>query len=94
VGTPGRILDLERQTLLTIDKIKYFVIDECDRVLSSIQMRNDIQEIFIKTPREKQVMMFSVTMPDEIKKVCRKFMQDQIEIMVEDNSKLVLHGLD
>jgi len=94
VGTPGRILDLGRQNFLKFDKIKYFVIDECDRVLSSIQMRNDIQEIFIKTPREKQVMMFSGTMPDEIKKVCRKFMQDQIEIMVEDNSKLVLHGLD
>jgi len=39
-------------------------------------------------------MMFSGTMPDDIKKVCRKFMQDQIEVVVEDNSKLVLHGLD
>jgi superfamily II DNA/RNA helicase len=39
-------------------------------------------------------MMFSGTMPDDIKKVCRKFMQEQIEVVVEDNSKLVLHGLD
>lgn len=39
-------------------------------------------------------MMFSGTMNEDNKKVCRKFMQDQIEVVVEDNSKLVLHGLD
>jgi len=57
-------------------------------------MRSDVQAIFTRTPHEKQVMMFSGTMPEHIKTVCRKFMQDQFEIIVEDNSKLVLHGLD
>merc|ERR1719183_2211827 len=39
-------------------------------------------------------MMFSGTMPEEAKAICRKFMNDQIEVIVEDNSNLVLHGLD
>lgn len=57
-------------------------------------MRSDVQNIFYELPRKKQVMMFSGTMSDESKKTCRKFLQDQIEIFVEDNSKLVLHGLE
>lgn len=39
-------------------------------------MRADIQDIFIKTPHQKQVMMFSATMPEEIKNDCKKFLQD------------------
>lgn len=57
-------------------------------------MRSDVQNIFYDLPRKKQVMMFSGTMSDDSKKTCRKFLQDQIEIFVEDNSKLVLHGLE
>jgi ATP-dependent RNA helicase UAP56/SUB2 len=39
-------------------------------------MRNDIQQIFVKTPHNKQVMMFSATMPEELKKDCKKFLQN------------------
>jgi len=94
VGTPGRILDLVRQGILKLEKVKHFVVDECDNVMNNIKMRTDLQEIFTRTPHEKQVMMFSGTMSDEVKKICRKFMQSQIEVIVEDNAKLVLHGLE
>jgi len=47
---------------------KFFVVDECDKVLGNPKMRADIQDIFIKTPHHKQVMMFSATMPEEMKK--------------------------
>jgi len=56
-------------------------------------MRTDIQNIFLGTPHEKQVMMFSGTMKEDDKVLCKKFMQDPIEVTVEDNSKLVLNGL-
>jgi ATP-dependent RNA helicase UAP56/SUB2 len=49
-------------------KCKFFVVDECDKVLGNAKMRADIQDIFVKTPHHKQVMMFSATMPEEIKK--------------------------
>ena len=50
--------------------------DERRRGLRAIDMRRDVQEIFKKTPREKQVMFFSATLSPEIRIVCKKFMQD------------------
>ena len=54
---------------------KFFVIDECDKVLGNPKMRADIQDIFVKTPHSKQVMMFSATMPEEMKKGRRFYTQ-------------------
>jgi len=93
VGTPGRILALAREKALKLDKVKHFVMDECDRILENLDMRRDIQEIFRLTPHEKQVMMFSATLSKEIRPVCKKFCQDPMEIYVDDDTKLTLHGL-
>ncbi|KAF7261046.1 hypothetical protein EG68_01682 [Paragonimus skrjabini miyazakii] len=76
VGTPGRILDLIRNNALKLQHIKHFIIDECDKMLDTLEMRRDIQDIFRMTPHQKQVMMFSATMSKEIRPVCRNFMQD------------------
>ena len=56
-------------------------------------MRRDVQEIFRHTPTQKQVMMFSATLSEEIRPVCKKFMQNPLEIYVDDQTKLTLHGL-
>lgn len=56
-------------------------------------MRRDVQEIFRATPLQKQVMMFSATLSQEIKPICLKFMQNPLEIYVDDEAKLTLHGL-
>jgi len=93
VGTPGRVLALARENALNLKKIKYFILDECDKMLESLDMRKDVQEIFKMTPHEKQVMMFSATLSKEIRPVCKKFMQDPMEIYVDDEAKLTLHGL-
>jgi len=77
VGTPGRILDLAtKRKVLDLSKVKHFVLDECDRMLSELDMRKDVQTIFRSTPHEKQVMMYSATLDKEIRPVCRKFCQD------------------
>uniref|UniRef100_A0A4W5MIZ2 RNA helicase n=1 Tax=Hucho hucho TaxID=62062 RepID=A0A4W5MIZ2_9TELE len=93
VGTPGRILALIRNKTLNLRHIKHFILDECDKMLEQLDMRRDVQEIFRLTPHEKQVMMFSATLSKEIRPVCRKFMQDPMEIFVDDETKLTLHGL-
>merc|ERR1712141_815141 len=93
VGTPGRILALGRNKTLKLTNIKHFVLDECDRMLEELDMRKDVQEIFRLTPHEKQVMMFSATLSKEVRPVCKKFMQDPMEVYVDDDSKLTLHGL-
>ncbi|KAL7056941.1 hypothetical protein AAHC03_019085 [Spirometra sp. Aus1] len=93
VGTPGRILDLVRNKALKLNNVKHFIIDECDKMLDTLDMRRDVQEIFRMTPHQKQVMMFSATMSKEIRPVCRSFMQDPLEIFIDTESKLTLHGL-
>ncbi|MBA0647304.1 hypothetical protein Goklo_015200 [Gossypium klotzschianum] len=76
VGTPGRILALTRDKDLSLKNVRHFILDECDKMLESLDMRRDVQEIFKMTPHDKQVMMFSATLSKEIRPVCKKFMQD------------------
>jgi len=93
VGTPGRLLALIRQKSISLKNIKHFILDECDKMLEQLDMRRDVQDIFRLTPHEKQVMMFSATLSKEIRPVCKKFMQDPMEVYVDDEAKLTLHGL-
>lgn len=93
VGTPGRLNALVRDKFLRLSNIKTFVIDEADKVLDQPDMRRDVQEIFRSTPHQKQVMMFSATLSQEIRPICKKFMQNPLEIFVDDETKLTLHGL-
>jgi len=93
IGTPGRVLQLAEEKALNLKNIKYFILDECDKMLESLEMRNDIQKIFRLTPHDKQVMMFSATLADTIRPICKKFMHNPLEIYINDGSKLTLHGL-
>jgi len=99
VGTPGRIKELAcLKKVMDLSKIKIFVLDECDSMLAPgrmgrLDMRQDVQSIFMVTNHEKQVMMFSATLASDIRPVCRKFCQEPREMYVDDNSKLTLHSL-
>ncbi|XP_022889693.1 DEAD-box ATP-dependent RNA helicase 56-like [Olea europaea var. sylvestris] len=93
VGTPGRILALVRDGDLGLKNVRHFILDECDKMLGALDMRRDVQQIFKRTPHDKQVMMFSATLSKEMRPVCKKFMQDPVEIYVDNEAKLTLHGL-
>lgn len=93
IGTPGRVLALANEKSIDMANIKQFVVDECDKVLEKLDMRQDVQKIFMKCPRKKQVMMFSATMTPEIRTLCKKFMTEPHEIRVDEEAKLTLHGL-
>lgn len=93
VGTPGRVHALVKEGTLKLKNVKHFVLDECDKMLDQIDMRRDVQEIFRATPHTKQVMMFSATLNKETRVTCKKFMQNPLEIYVDDETKLTLHGL-
>jgi len=93
IGTPGRILQLSEDKALNLKHVKYFILDECDKMLESLDMRRDVQKIFRMTPHDKQVMMFSATLGDSIRPVCKKFMHNPLEIYINDGAKLTLHGL-
>jgi ATP-dependent RNA helicase UAP56/SUB2 len=93
IATPGRLLQLIDDGSVKLSGIKHFILDECDQILESLDMRRDIQKIFKNTPLNKQVMMFSATLSDEIRAVCKKFMHNPIEIYINQGAKLTLHGL-
>ncbi|KZT22095.1 P-loop containing nucleoside triphosphate hydrolase protein [Neolentinus lepideus HHB14362 ss-1] len=93
VATPGRLNALVRDKILDAKHVKHFVLDECDKMLEQLDMRRDVQEIFRATPHHKQVMMFSATLAKDIRVTCKKFMANPLEIFVDDETKLTLHGL-
>ncbi|KAF2202103.1 P-loop containing nucleoside triphosphate hydrolase protein [Delitschia confertaspora ATCC 74209] len=93
VATPGRLNALVREKKLRLGSIKQFVLDECDRMVDQVDMRRDVQEIFRATPQQKQVMMFSATLSGETRDLCKRFMRNPMEIYVDDEKKLTLHGL-
>eukprot|EP01118_Nematostelium_gracile_P007356 TRINITY_DN2399_c0_g1_i1.p1 TRINITY_DN2399_c0_g1~~TRINITY_DN2399_c0_g1_i1.p1 ORF type:complete len:476 (+),score=136.81 TRINITY_DN2399_c0_g1_i1:78-1430(+) len=80
------------KTKLNLKKISMFVLDECDKMLGRLDMRRDVQKIFVNTPVEKQVMMFSATISEELRPICRKYMHQPMEIFVSDG-EITLHGL-
>ncbi|KAI9453056.1 ATP-dependent RNA helicase SUB2 [Boletus coccyginus] len=93
VATPGRLNALTRDKILDTKNVKHFTLDECDKMLEQLDMRRDVQEILRVTPHHKQVMMFSATLSKEIHITCKKFMANPLEIFVDDETKLTLHGL-
>jgi ATP-dependent RNA helicase DeaD len=81
VGTPGRIIDhLERQTLETSD-IGIVVLDEADEMLN-MGFRDDIETILETIPSERQTLLFSATMPEQILELTRKYQKDPVHIKV------------
>jgi len=83
VGTPGRIQALVRLGRLRLQNLKHFVLGDCDKMLKQRDMRRDIQEIFSKTSESKQVMLFSATLSSDIRTVCKKFVQDLVEVYMD-----------
>ncbi|MDW3650396.1 MAG: DEAD/DEAH box helicase [Bacteroidia bacterium] len=81
VGTPGRTLDLIRRKELALGKVEFLVLDEADEMLN-MGFQKDLDAIFAETPKEKQSLLFSATMPKEIQRISRKYMNDPAEISV------------
>jgi ATP-dependent RNA helicase DeaD len=79
VGTPGRVLDHIRRGTLTLDNVRYAVLDEADRMLD-IGFRPDIERILKRCPSERQTLLMSATVPDSIKRLISRYMIDPIHV--------------
>lgn len=85
VGTPGRVMDHIKRGTLTLNKINCFVIDEADRMLD-MGFIEQVEAIMKELPRERMTMLFSATMPDEVKSISSNFMRNPINIDVSETS--------
>ena len=74
VGTPGRVLDHIRRGNLPLDKVEVFVLDEADEMLN-MGFIEDMEEIMKSIPEERQTLLFSATMPAQIKKLTKKYLK-------------------
>jgi ATP-dependent RNA helicase DeaD len=88
VGTPGRVIDhLDRGTLKLGD-IRFLVLDEADEMLR-MGFAEDVEKIFGAAPTERQVALFSATMPPQIRRVAQHHMRQPVEIAVSRQSSTV-----
>ncbi|HAD34349.1 MAG TPA: DEAD/DEAH box helicase [Chitinophagaceae bacterium] len=81
IATPGRLLDLMSQGIIRINQIELFVLDEADRMLD-MGFIHDIKKILSKLPAQKQTLLFSATLPDEIKSLADGLLQQPVLVRV------------
>ncbi|OOV28380.1 ATP-dependent RNA helicase, partial [Candidatus Synechococcus spongiarum LMB bulk15M] len=81
VGTPGRIMDHMRQGTLSLDGLHVLVLDEADEMLR-MGFIDDVTWIMERTPPERQLMLFSATMPPEVRHLSGRFLRDPAEVTV------------
>jgi ATP-dependent RNA helicase DeaD len=85
VGTPGRIMDHLEKGTLDLGRLRFLVLDEADEMLN-MGFADDVETILADTPADKQVALFSATMPKQIRRLSEKYLHDPIEIKVESKT--------
>ena len=88
VGTPGRVMDHMRRGTLNLDAISTLVLDEADEMLR-MGFIEDVEWILDQTPAERQIALFSATMPMAIRKIARKYLNDPKEIYIKTRTSTV-----
>jgi len=92
IATPGRLLDHIRRGSISLQAVKYVVLDEGD-VMLDMGFIEDIKAILARTPRERQTVLFSATVPDTIRDLSRRYMRDAQTIRVV-HERLTVPGIE
>ncbi len=86
VATPGRLIDLLKRKALKLDQVRYVILDEADEMLN-MGFKEEIDTILEYTPEERVTWLFSATMPSEIRKIIKKYMENPLEVSVNSEVK-------
>jgi ATP-dependent RNA helicase DeaD len=82
VGTPGRVMDHIRKGTMKLDKLRALVLDEADEMLR-MGFIDDVEWIMEQTPENRQIALFSATMPKQIQKISKKYLTDPLNIAIK-----------
>lgn len=82
VGTPGRVMDHMRRGTLLLDNLSVLVLDEADEMLR-MGFIDDVEWILEQSPEDKQIALFSATMPAPIRKIAHDYLDDPIEVTIK-----------
>lgn len=88
VATPGRLLDLMQQKILSLHHIQFFVLDEADRMLD-MGFVQDVKKVIAKLPAKRQTLFFSATMPAEIQQLANMLLTNPVKVEVTPASSTV-----
>ena len=88
VATPGRLFDLMNQGLVNLSNVEILTLDEADRMLDMGFIR-DVKKIIVKTPKVKQTLLFSATMPPEIAAMSKSMLNDPVRISIAPETPAV-----
>ncbi len=86
VGTPGRVIDHIKRGTLDLKHLKFLVLDEADEMLR-MGFIDDVEWVIGQTPKDRQVALFSATMPQAIRKIAQQHLTNPVEISIQNKSK-------
>ena len=86
VGTPGRILDHIRRGTLDLSNLQSIVLDEADEMLR-MGFIEDVETVMAELPEQHQTALFSATMPEPIRRITKRFMQDPQEVKIQSTQR-------
>ncbi len=82
VGTPGRVMDHMRRGTLKLAKLKTLVLDEADEMLR-MGFIDDVEWVLEQIPEQRQIVLFSATMPAQIRKISKRYLRNPVEITIK-----------
>jgi ATP-dependent RNA helicase DeaD len=85
VGTPGRVMDHIKKGTLDLGSIRFLVLDEADEMLA-MGFVEDIEWILEKTPPQRQVALFSATLPAQIRRIAQKHLREPVEVTIKSKT--------
>ena len=85
VGTPGRVMDHMRQGTLDLSSLRALVLDEADEMLR-MGFIDDVEWVLEQLPQKRQVVLFSATMPAEIRRISQKYLNDPAEVTIKQKA--------
>ncbi len=88
IGTPGRVLDHIRRGTLKLDQVQSVVLDEADEMLD-MGFIDDIESILKETPANRQTLLFSATMPTEVRRLANRYMNNPEHVQMAKNELTV-----
>ncbi|GIP58718.1 DEAD/DEAH box helicase [Paenibacillus woosongensis] len=92
IGTPGRLLDHLRRGSLTLGAVRMLVLDEADQMLH-MGFLAEVEAIIHMVPKNRQTMLFSATMPDNVKRLARSYMDRPRDIRIAETSRVTLDSI-
>jgi ATP-dependent RNA helicase DeaD len=96
VGTPGRLLDHIKRKTADFSKVKILVLDEADKMFE-MGFVDDVRDIIAQTPKQRQTLLFSATITDEVHNIVHHYMHTPVRVKAQsyiDKSKLIQHYYD